>query len=127
MLQASTQAVGDLVSAVMHDQHLARPVLVAVGGGAGALGRAVASAMGLEIVVPPKAEVISAVGDALSLVRAERERTLDRRLRPTSSGSSRKSKARRSPPARRRRASTCASSISPTAARCASSSRVRSR
>jgi N-methylhydantoinase A/oxoprolinase/acetone carboxylase beta subunit len=78
MLQASTQAVGDLVAAVMHDQHLARPVLVAVGGGAGALGRAVAKAMGLEIVVPPNAEVISAVGDALSLVRAERERTFDR-------------------------------------------------
>jgi hypothetical protein len=78
MLQASTQAVGDLVAAVMHDHHLARPVLVAVGGGAGGLGRAVANAMGLEIVVPAKAEVISAVGDALSLVRAERERTFDR-------------------------------------------------
>ena len=78
MLQASTQAVGDLVSKVMRDHHLARPVLVAVGGGAGALGRAVASAMGLDIVVPAKAEVISAVGDALSLVRAERERTMDR-------------------------------------------------
>jgi N-methylhydantoinase A/oxoprolinase/acetone carboxylase beta subunit len=82
MLQASTQAVGDLVSKVMRDHHLGHPVLVAVGGGAGALGRAVASAMGLDIVVPAKAEVISAVGDALSLVRAERERTMDR---PTSS------------------------------------------
>jgi N-methylhydantoinase A/oxoprolinase/acetone carboxylase beta subunit len=78
MVQASTQAVGDLVSAVMKDHHLTRPVLVAVGGGAGALGRAVAAAMGLDIVVPAKAEVISAVGDALSLVRAERERTFDR-------------------------------------------------
>jgi N-methylhydantoinase A/oxoprolinase/acetone carboxylase beta subunit len=77
MLQASTQAVGDLVSAVMHDHDLQHPVLVAVGGGAGALGRAVAQAMDLDIVVPAKAEVISAVGDALSLVRAERERTFD--------------------------------------------------
>ncbi|MCU1461347.1 MAG: hydantoinase [Acidimicrobiales bacterium] len=75
MVQASTQAVGDLVAAVARDHHLERPVIVAVGGGAGALGRAVASAMGLDIVVPPKAEVISAIGDALSLVRAERERT----------------------------------------------------
>ncbi len=41
-------------------------------------GRAVAQAMGLDIVVPAKAEVISAVGDALSLVRAERERTFDK-------------------------------------------------
>jgi hypothetical protein len=77
MLQASTQAVGDLVAAVTKDHHLERPVLVAVGGGAGALGRAVASAMGLEIIVPPSAEVISAIGDALSLVRTERERTFD--------------------------------------------------
>jgi len=37
----------------------------------------VASAMGLEIIVPDHAEVISAVGDALSLVRAERERTFN--------------------------------------------------
>ena len=50
-------------------------MLVAVGGGAGALGRAVATALGLEIVVPQGAEVISSIGDALSLVRAERERT----------------------------------------------------
>jgi len=75
MLQAATQAVGDLVAAVTREHHLDRPVLVAVGGGAGALGRAVATAMGLEIVIPPHAEVISAIGDALSLVRCERERT----------------------------------------------------
>jgi N-methylhydantoinase A len=77
MIQASTQAVGDLVAAVARDQKLENPVLVAVGGGAGALGRAVATAMHLEIVVPPSAEVISAIGDALSLIRAERERTFD--------------------------------------------------
>lgn len=76
MLQASTQAVGDLVSAVTRDHHLERPVLVAVGGAAGALGRAVAAAMGLDLVVPPDAEVISAIGDALSLIRAEREHTV---------------------------------------------------
>jgi N-methylhydantoinase A/oxoprolinase/acetone carboxylase beta subunit len=75
MLSASTQAVGDLVAAVMHDHHLKHPLVVAVGGGAGALGRAVAGAMGLEVRVPANAEVISAIGDALSLVRAERERT----------------------------------------------------
>src|SRR4029079_16085059 len=56
-------------------QLLDRPSLGAVGGGAGALGRAVAGAMGLEVVVPAHAEVSSAVGDALSLIRAERERT----------------------------------------------------
>lgn len=77
MLQASTQAVGDLVSAVAKEHHLDRPVLVAVGGGAGGLGRAVAAGMGLDIVVPEHAAVISAVGDALSLIRVERERTMD--------------------------------------------------
>jgi N-methylhydantoinase A/oxoprolinase/acetone carboxylase beta subunit len=75
MLQASTQAIGDLVGTVARDHHLERPGIVAVGGGAGGLGRAVASGMGLALTVPPHAEVISAIGDALSLVRAERERT----------------------------------------------------
>ena len=49
---------------------------MAVGGGAGGLGRDVAATLGLECVVPPDAEVISSIGDALSLVRAERERTV---------------------------------------------------
>ena len=77
MLQASTQAIGDLISAVAKEHHLERPVLVAVGGGAGGLGRAVAAGMGLELVVPEHAEVISAVGDALSLIRVEREQTVE--------------------------------------------------
>jgi N-methylhydantoinase A/oxoprolinase/acetone carboxylase beta subunit len=76
MLQASTEAIGDLVTAVAKEHHLNRPALVAVGGGAGALGRAVASGMSLPLTVPEHAEIISAVGDALSLIRSERERTL---------------------------------------------------
>ena len=63
-------------TAVMADHHLQRPTIVAVGGGAGGLGRHVATLLGLECVVPPEAEVISSVGDALSLLRAERERTV---------------------------------------------------
>ena len=51
-------------------------VVVAVGGGAGGLGRHVAQMMGYECVVPDRAEVISSIGDALSLIRAERERTV---------------------------------------------------
>ncbi|MCU1602224.1 MAG: hydantoinase/oxoprolinase [Frankiales bacterium] len=74
MLQACAQTLGDLVTSVIKSQRLERPVLVAVGGGAGALGRVLARAMGLELVIPPHAEVISAVGDALSLIRAEAER-----------------------------------------------------
>jgi hypothetical protein len=76
MLEASGLAVAELVDRVMADHHLKRPTIVAVGGGAGGLGRHVATLLGLECVVPPEAEVISSVGDALSLLRAERERTV---------------------------------------------------
>ena len=84
--------------------------------------------MGLDIVVPAKAEVISAVGDALSLVRAERERTLERReRRRPSSNSWRKSKREALA------AGAAASSLDvrvehlPNAVPCALSSRARSR
>jgi N-methylhydantoinase A len=73
MLVASGTAIADLVAAVMTEQELNAPTLVAVGGGAGGLGRYVAEMMGLECLVPDGAEVISSIGDALSLVRAERE------------------------------------------------------
>jgi hypothetical protein len=46
-----------------------------VGGGAGALVPAVAGQLGLEWTTPPDGEVISSVGDALSLIRVEVERT----------------------------------------------------
>ena len=78
MLAASSQAIGDLVAAVSHQHQLRHPTLVAVGGGAGTLGRTVAGALGLDLVIPADAEVISSIGDALSLVRAERERTVAR-------------------------------------------------
>ena len=79
MLEASGLAVADLVDQVMRDHHLhgvGAGVVVAVGGGAGGLGRHVAALLGLSCVVPPEAEVISSLGDALSLLRAERERTV---------------------------------------------------
>jgi len=76
MLEASGHAVAELVASVAKEHHLERPHLVAVGGGAGGLGRHVAAMLGLECTVPDHAEVISSVGDALSLVRAEREQTL---------------------------------------------------
>jgi N-methylhydantoinase A len=76
MLEASGQAVAELVTAVIREHELAAPTLVAVGGGAGGLGRYVAGLLGLDCLVPEGAEVISSIGDALSLVRAEQERTL---------------------------------------------------
>jgi N-methylhydantoinase A/oxoprolinase/acetone carboxylase beta subunit len=78
MMQASTEALADLVTAVAAQHRLRRPTLIAVGGGASVLGRPLADALGLDCQVPPHAEVISSMGDALSLVRAERERTVSR-------------------------------------------------
>jgi N-methylhydantoinase A/oxoprolinase/acetone carboxylase beta subunit len=78
MMQASTEALADLVTAVAAQHRLSRPTLIAVGGGASVLGRPLAGALGLDCQVPPHAEVISSMGDALSLVRAERERTVSR-------------------------------------------------
>lgn len=73
MLVASGTAIAELVAAVAAEHDLTDPTLVAVGGGAGGLGRHVAQMMGLDCLVPDGAEVISSIGDALSLVRAERE------------------------------------------------------
>jgi N-methylhydantoinase A len=75
MITATTDLLGDLVTAVAKQHQLVQPKLVAVGGGAGGVGRGLARALGYEVIVPPAAEVISSVGDALSLIRVERERT----------------------------------------------------
>jgi hypothetical protein len=76
MLRAGGEAVCELVTAVAGSSHIKAEVIVAVGGGAGGLGRHVAEMLGFECVVPSRAEVISSIGDALSLLRAERERTV---------------------------------------------------
>ncbi|HET9257652.1 MAG TPA: hydantoinase/oxoprolinase family protein [Pseudonocardiaceae bacterium] len=78
MIQASIEALADLVTAVASQHQLTQPALIAVGGGASVLGRPLAEALGLDCRIPPHAEVISSMGDALSLVRAERERTVAR-------------------------------------------------
>jgi N-methylhydantoinase A/oxoprolinase/acetone carboxylase beta subunit len=75
MITATTDLLGDLVTAVARQHQLTQPKLVAVGGGAGGVGRGLARALRLVCIVPPAAEVISSVGDALSLIRVERERT----------------------------------------------------
>ncbi|MFN8052418.1 MAG: hydantoinase/oxoprolinase family protein [Acidimicrobiales bacterium] len=76
MLEASGNAVAELVTTLIDHNHLDRPTVVAVGGGAGGLGRYTAALLGLECSVPEHAEVISSVGDALSLIRVEHERTI---------------------------------------------------
>jgi hypothetical protein len=76
MMEASGSAVAELVASVAAEHKLVAPRIVAVGGGAGGLGRYTAGLLGLECSVPEHAEVISSVGDALSLIRTEREQTI---------------------------------------------------
>lgn len=76
MMAAASEAVCELVYKLVTTQKLRSPVILAVGGAAGGLGRFVAKRMGLPCTVPADAEIISSIGDALSMVRAERERTV---------------------------------------------------
>src|SRR5256714_5863710 len=61
MITATTDLLGDLVTAVARQHQLTHPKLVAVGGGAGGVGRALARALDYQCIVPPAAEVISSV------------------------------------------------------------------
>jgi hypothetical protein len=70
------QSIGALVTAVCKDYSLRSPRLIAVGGGAGGVARYVAKEMNLECYIPDNAEVISSIGDALSFVLVERERSV---------------------------------------------------
>jgi N-methylhydantoinase A len=76
VLAAAGEAVCDVVWDLIHRQRLRSPRLVAVGGGAGGLGRHVAEMLQLPIDIPAGAEVISSIGDALAHVRTEHERTV---------------------------------------------------
>ena len=76
MLQAAGEEACELALTVARSAKLAEPSIVGVGGGAGGLARRVAAMLGWPLVIPPHAEVISSIGDALSLLRAERERTV---------------------------------------------------
>jgi hypothetical protein len=76
MLIAASDEVCELALGVAASAKLRSPTLVGVGGGAGGLARYVASRLGWPLEIPAHAEVISSIGDALSLVRAERERTV---------------------------------------------------
>jgi N-methylhydantoinase A/oxoprolinase/acetone carboxylase beta subunit len=75
MLDAGAAAIARLVADAVADHELSGARLIGVGGGAGALVPAVGGRLGLEWATPPDGEVISSVGDALSLIRVEVERT----------------------------------------------------
>lgn len=77
-VRAATTKVAAAVSDAISEAKLESPVIVGLGGGAGALIPAAASVSETEWSVPPDAEVISSIGDALSMIRVEVERTLAR-------------------------------------------------
>jgi len=77
MLTAASDEVCELALAVASSSKLKNPALIGVGGGAGGLARYVAARLGWSVTIPPHAEVISSIGDALSLLRAEKERTAE--------------------------------------------------
>lgn len=79
IVSVASRKIAAVVSEAAGEQELADPVLVGLGGGAGALLPAIGSTTGLEWRIPRDAEVISSIGDALSLVRVELEGTITRR------------------------------------------------
>ena len=68
---------GDYAHTDASEARAAFAVAVEAQAGAGGLGRHVAAMLRVPCTVPPGAEVISSIGDALSLIRAERERTME--------------------------------------------------
>ena len=76
MLLAASDEACELALGVAKSAKLDTPTVVGVGGGAGGLARYVARRLDWPLVIPDHAEVISSIGDALSLIRAERERTV---------------------------------------------------
>ncbi|MFN2488778.1 MAG: hydantoinase/oxoprolinase family protein [Actinomycetota bacterium] len=75
-LKIAVAKVGAIVSEAAREAGLDRPRVVGLGGGAGALVPALARSLGLDQAISRDAEVISSIGDALSLVRVELEQTL---------------------------------------------------
>lgn len=76
VLSAAASKVATVVAAAMEENKLASSLVIGLGGGAGVLIPTMSQSLGLDHVIPADAEVISSVGDALSLIRVEVERTL---------------------------------------------------
>jgi N-methylhydantoinase A/oxoprolinase/acetone carboxylase beta subunit len=77
-IELAARRAAAVVQEAIAEYGLRSPVVVGVGGGAGALVPPLADRVGASWEIPPEAEVISSIGDALSLVRAEVERAVSR-------------------------------------------------
>jgi len=76
VLSSAAAKVAAVVAHAIEENGLGSSLLIGLGGGAGVLIPPTAEGLGMDQVVPADAEVISSVGDALSLIRVEVERTL---------------------------------------------------
>lgn len=77
VVNAAAARLALLCREVASEHELATPDIVGVGGGAGALVPAMARGLRQAWSIPKDAEIISSIGDALSLLRVEVERTLN--------------------------------------------------
>lgn len=75
-LRLAAADVGPVIAELVRELGMSSPALIGLGGGAGALLPSLAGRLGLSWDIPPDAEVISSIGDALSLIRVEVERVL---------------------------------------------------
>ena len=76
VVSAAASKVAHVVGDACRENDLAACQMVGLGGGAGAVVPAVADMLNTQWSIPEDAEVISSVGDALSLIRIEVERAL---------------------------------------------------
>ncbi|HEU4488686.1 MAG TPA: hydantoinase/oxoprolinase family protein, partial [Actinomycetota bacterium] len=78
VLEAASTKLARVVAETTAEHSLDNPPLLGVGGGAGAVIPFLARHLGTAWSIPEDAEVISSIGDALSFVRVEIERSLSR-------------------------------------------------
>lgn len=78
VLERGAQMVGVVIGDLIREYRMDRPMIVGLGGGAGALIPTVAQGLGCAWQLPANAEVISSIGDALSSIRVEVEHTVAR-------------------------------------------------
>jgi N-methylhydantoinase A len=76
VLDIAANKVARVIDDSIREHRLMKPEVIGLGGGAGALVPQTAASLDLGWNIPPDAEVISSVGDALSMVRIELEKTL---------------------------------------------------
>ncbi|HUR16280.1 MAG TPA: hydantoinase/oxoprolinase family protein, partial [Candidatus Limnocylindrales bacterium] len=74
VLALGTGKIADVVEEIVTGHRLRSPLLVGIGGGAGALLPTLGAKLRLEWRMAPDAEILSSIGDALSLIRVEIER-----------------------------------------------------